>query len=69
MSVSASIEAAALLSSLRMRIQHRYVPHYGWPALALRRWQTYLEASADMREADVVFHIDCDARAGTASST
>ena len=46
----------------RLRVQHRFVPHYGWPALALRRWQTYLEAEPTIREADVAFHIDTDAR-------
>jgi hypothetical protein len=51
---------AGLLSHLH--ISHRYVEHYGWPALALRRWETYLTAESSLRDADIALHIDVDAR-------
>jgi len=54
--------AATAASLQHLRIEHRYVGHYGWPVLALRRWETYLDAEHLLREADVAFHIDCDAR-------
>lgn len=45
-----------------LRVIDVHVHHYGWPQLALRRWETYLGAQGVLRDSDFAMHIDCDAQ-------